>query len=936
VVQCVPVDPPTAGLSLHALPVPERGANVGRYVVAEVVGQGGMGVMLAAFDPQLDRRVAIKLLQWGGGGADRDALDRAQMLREGQALAKLSHKNVVAVHDVGLHQGRVFIAMEFVQGVTMAQWVARERPGWAAIVAQYLEAGRGLAAAHRAGLVHYDFKPNNVLIGDDGRVRVTDFGLARAQGRNTDVTSAAPDAAEPGALVTARDTGTPGYMAPEQRAGLTADPRSDQFSFCVALYEALFGERPPDAGRDGDVAPPPGTRAGRSVPSWVRGAVQRGLAADPNQRFATMDALLARLSRDPYSTLRRGALIVVPPVLVAAAVWANSNVRGEACTSTGLAAVWDADRKAKIEAKFADSGVPYQAATWATVEARVDAKAAAWTEARRSACLAEARGEPVESGRQTACMHQRFEELRWYSELLIGADAATVERAVSASDALGSVSDCQNTNASGTSGPPAAQRRVAEALAGARVMGQVGQYEAAAEAARQARGEAKAVDDRWLIAESTFELARVLQAAGQMQASRRTYHDAFSAGVAARYDEVVVRAAMSIAALAGEHEGDAAEAANWLEHAQGARARMGASGDVFDAPLSNANGRVLYLRGDYLAARDAFVHAIQASAVADTKAAENGRARAQGEASYHVNLGHAQASLGEYGAAAEQMRRALSLEEALYGDHPRVAATLSALCAIQRSAGRPVDAVPSCLRSAVIHDATVGRADAKTIAALIELGAAYLEADDVDAARATLTQAVAQSVAAWGEQHATTGLALNQLSAVHVHAGDLAQAESSTRRALAAMRGAAGQSHQDTTIVAANLASLLSLRGKYAEAEVVLRSNVAALEARLGPSDPQVALAVGMLGETYVARGQFEPALPYLQRTLAILQAAPGRPLDIAAAQFALGTAWMDAGRDPADAVALVQASATLLREADAPTERIRDVDAWLDRATPR
>ena len=212
---------------------------MGRYLVLGTLGEGGMGVVHAAYDPELDRKVALKVLLPGRGGR---AKGHERLLREAQSLARLSHPNVVAVHDVGTHEGRVFVAMEFIAGTTLSATIESQRPGLEAIVGLYAAAGRGLEAAHRVGLVHRDFKPDNVMVDREGRVRVVDFGLAQAVAEASAEESSQGSAV--GLTATGALMGTPAYMAPEQFQGRPTDARTDVFAFCVALYEHLHGERP--------------------------------------------------------------------------------------------------------------------------------------------------------------------------------------------------------------------------------------------------------------------------------------------------------------------------------------------------------------------------------------------------------------------------------------------------------------------------------------------------------------------------------------------------------------------------------------------------------------------------------------------------------------------------------------------------------------------
>src|SRR4051812_10268762 len=230
-------------------PLP-RGSAVGRYVVLERIGSGGMGVVYAAYDPELDRKVALKLLRPDRAGAAGEAALRLQ--RGAQAIARLSDPHVVAVYDAGTFGDQVFVAMELMEGRTLRQWLGEGKRGWREIVDVFVAAGRGLAAAHAAGLVHRDFKPDNVLLGTDGRVKVADFGLARPVGDADPGGGEAALMESPGSrglLATPLTEwgvamGTPAYMAPEQLRGERADARSDQFSFCVALWEALYGRKP--------------------------------------------------------------------------------------------------------------------------------------------------------------------------------------------------------------------------------------------------------------------------------------------------------------------------------------------------------------------------------------------------------------------------------------------------------------------------------------------------------------------------------------------------------------------------------------------------------------------------------------------------------------------------------------------------------------------
>ncbi len=289
-------------------PSPRR---VGRYIVLGKLGSGGMGVVFEGYDEQLGRKVAIKRLVRRRGVAAHD-----RSLREGQALARLAHPNVVGVHEVVDMGDEVYIVMELVAGRTLRAWLDARRPGRPEILDVLMQAGRGVAAAHAAGLVHRDFKPDNIMVGDDGRVRVMDFGLARAtdshesDGDIDPTVSSGPSVLSATVTVAGAKLGTPGYMSPEQHLGRAVDARSDIFGFCVVLFEALHGARPflgrdPIEVREATLRGRIDASPGGDVPAWLDAVIRRGLSVEPEARWPSMSALLDALARDPLARRRR-------------------------------------------------------------------------------------------------------------------------------------------------------------------------------------------------------------------------------------------------------------------------------------------------------------------------------------------------------------------------------------------------------------------------------------------------------------------------------------------------------------------------------------------------------------------------------------------------------------------------------------------------------
>ncbi|MBK9035571.1 MAG: serine/threonine protein kinase [Myxococcales bacterium] len=419
------------------------GDQLGRYRLSRRLGAGGMGEVWAADDPELGRVVAIKVLREGLG-------EGARLRREARVMAQLVHANVVPIHDVGEHDGRVYVAMALWGGGDLRAWMTPRRP-WPEVVSTFVAAGRGLAAAHAAGLVHRDFKPDNVLV-DGDRVAVTDFGIAtageatrpdaaatRADAVTQPITVDADPRARPGVAMTAAGEliGTPAYMAPELHLGRRGGPAADQFAFCVALWEALYGKRPfgdvvdataatvtsddldPAAAvalaiiDDRRTPAPPGV----PVPGWLRRTLARGLDPDPDRRFPSMVALVAALEHGLGRRRRiaaAGGAATVVATLVAVAMWPRAE-QGPRCDGRDqLAGAWDRRRATDVTAALVASGRPHAPATATHVVALLDAYAGRWATMRDEACHA-ARLEGRQSAElldlRNACLDRRRADL---------------------------------------------------------------------------------------------------------------------------------------------------------------------------------------------------------------------------------------------------------------------------------------------------------------------------------------------------------------------------------------------------------------------------------------------------------------------------------------------------------------------------------------------
>jgi tetratricopeptide (TPR) repeat protein len=611
-----------------------KGAAIGRYLVLGLVGRGGMGEVYAAYDPDLDRKIAVKLLRGHTAGA-ADEEGRVRLLREAQAIAKLSHPNVVVVYDVGTFNESVFIAMEFVDGNTVGYWMQAEPRPWREVLKVFLAAGRGLVAAHAAGLVHRDFKPDNVMLTRDGQVRVMDFGLARESGggeptgapaidddrlqqliqlgsmirQNEDADATAKldaggQAPKAGSgsgnylkqklTMTGALVGTPAYMAPEQFAGTATDARTDQFSYCVALYEALYGQRPFEGDNltvlmtnvvTGTVR---AEAEGKDVPPRLRRSLLRGLAADPNERFASLSALLAELEADPTAKPRRWLVGVAAVALVAAAFMIGarqvSNNRGALCGGGAerLAGVWDlggrSPRKEAVERVFAAKAKGDAKTIFASVSNLLDGYVGRWAAMYRDACEAtHVHGEQsaeVLDLRMT-CLRQRLASVRALTDIFAEADANVVDNAVGAVGALPDLERCADVALLRSVVQPPTDPKVrarVEALgaeiAKVRALGDSGLCVQARAAGEAALGAAQAVGYLPLIAAASYAQGSAGDFCMEPERQVDLFEEAAWAAEASQDDEVAVSASGSAAAYAAERLRDVKRARYWVKHAE--------------------------------------------------------------------------------------------------------------------------------------------------------------------------------------------------------------------------------------------------------------------------------------------------------------------------------------------------------------------------------
>jgi eukaryotic-like serine/threonine-protein kinase len=551
----------TAGARQRTTELLERGARVARYVVTEMLGEGGMGEVYAATDPELGRRVALKLLK-DSASSSAVTEGRARLLREAQAMAKLSHPNVVSVFDVGVYDSRVYLAIEFVDGSNLRQWWRARPRHWRHVVEVMTEAGRGLAAAHRASIVHRDFKPDNVLVGKDGRVYVSDFGIARASSATEDepVIIHAPrdllgaTLTHAGAMV-----GTLSYMAPEQVHGSPATMATDQFSFCVSLYEALYQQRPFERPAQlasgamvmGAARPAPAEPA---LPRWLRGIIAKGLQLEPRQRFASMDELLGELVRAPRR-LRRWRQGVAAAVVAGLAVAAVTHLGKAPEPCRGAAdrwgQVWNAERRAQVQRRFTSLGAR-GAASFAQVDGGLRDYGASWAKMARESCAAtHVRSEQSaqQFDRRSSCLRERVDEMLVITDAMLHADASALGSTPTLLSDIAPIERCSHAAMVAQSAlrpPPAAITKDVEAargeLAGVLAMMRLRKYREALQRALTIKERAVALGYAPLIGEALLRVGGSQGALGQHQEGDAALEQAILIAVASHHEVLELKA----------------------------------------------------------------------------------------------------------------------------------------------------------------------------------------------------------------------------------------------------------------------------------------------------------------------------------------------------------------------------------------------------------
>lgn len=890
-----------------------------RHVLLRKLGAGGSGVVYEAYDPELDRKVAIKLLQ--ARSKRDDSTGQARLKREAQAMARISHPNVIAVYDVGTYdepeaasllatiRGRdaeiaiptrgVFVVMELVPGASLRAWLATQ-PTLAEMLEVFVQAGRGLAAAHAEGLIHRDFKPDNVLVGSSvpgalPRVRVLDFGLARATDRAP--RSDPPEGTEPGPSIHTPVTqsgavhGTPAYMSPEQHTGVAADPRSDQYNFCVTLWEALAGTRPFRADtmeamvklkRDGPPAWPPGT----SVSDRLWRILTKGLDPNPQLRFATMNALLTELERRPLATLRRGALAAVVLGSVAIAGVSLGRAPQPPCQGAAQAIdeAWSVGRQSELSDRMQQLDPERGASLWQGTQQRLTQYADQWRALRTQMCH-DARRPLDDDARlkveaSVLCLERRRSDFAVTVKVLSSLQqVADAQRVV---EGLGAVEACRDTNiALEPSLPPPGPERI-EAIDISSLVVESDLHERAGQA-RQARDTATLALQRARALAHPPTLARALNHQGLLRWNEDQHDDALAlfteaAVMAERAGDraVSLQAQISSANLLSKGLQRHDEAARVLDLVEARASRMGDS-SPFIAELARSRGLMLMRRGQFLEAESEFVRALNLrEAAADEPTLS--------VASSLVPLAAARQRLGKVDEALAALDRALQIRRDIVGEGPGDAMILNNRGTVLWRLSR-------------FEDACASYGEARELFVLLH-----------------------------GPVHSNVAMVDNNLGTCASWREDYAGALAIHRRSLAAKLEQLGPSHPDLGYSYANIARAQLEVATLDEAEESFSQALRLWTKGLAPDHPLVAEPVAGLAEIALRRGALDEAKRGFERALALIGDAELRDLET---QIRFGLAQTMAVTDLPRAAAMVQAVAQSPSIAADPGLR-RRVDRWL------
>ena len=883
------------------------GAAIGRFIIERELGAGGMGVVYVARDPVLDRRVAVKLLRAGGG-----VTGETRLLREAQALARLTDPNVVTVYEAGIAGNAVYLAMELVDGTTLREWSATPR-SWREVVQVYIAAGRGLAAAHAAGMVHRDFKPANVFIDRAGRVKVGDFGLVGAE-------DSAGVGAIGGVSTTITDTGgimgTPAYMAPEQSAGESIDARADQYAFCKSLREALGGATP------------------------VEPIVARGLSQDRVDRYATMTALLADLERALHRRRRYAigvAAIAIAGVAVSATFLASRHAPEDPCARSDerLAGVWDAAQRGAARAHVLSIDPNHGPAAFAAIAPVLDAYAEGWRTMARDACRAN-RITHIDSDtlydRRTRCLDRRRTELVVVTSTVAAAKNLTrLDSAIAGVSSLTDLAACADAEALLAATPPpedvAARREVdaltteLDAINTARRAGILDGIEARSTAVIE---RARKVKYAPTLASALHMRIDIMHDFSNRPASAPLLRELTEVAAAGHDDAEAAWAWAELLTVTAADLRKPEEAIVLIPAARAALARAG------DKPTARVN--LLYSEGSaYGAVSGHEAEALARYAEAKTVLIAQG-AEKPGSTLTHrlgdVVWATARMSLMQHDldAAIPLYRRSIELWKMAFGpDHPDVAWGWIGLADSLRWSGKTSEALEAYREAIRIRESRLGESPSLADL-LVNFTSSLVDAKLLPEAERTIARALKILRAA--DLPIETAVALMVQGLVLDAQGKLDETRTSYDAAIAIFEAKAPTDiNYPTTIF--NRGDLETKRGHCDKALVDYTRALELFSKLLGDQHPNLAFPLTAIGKCHVVLRDPVKAIASLDRALAIPNVGP--PILIGSAKFYRGRAVYESGRDRAKGLAAAKAARAELDALGAEgAPLVAEADEWL------
>ncbi|MEX1365755.1 MAG: serine/threonine-protein kinase, partial [Nannocystaceae bacterium] len=837
------------------------GKRVGRFQILDKLGRGGMGTVYAAYDEQLDRKTAIKVLLHDQLPTEQE---RLRFQREAQALARLSHPNIVTVHEVGEADGQLFLAMEYVRGMSFAKWL-RSEPPWPQVLEAFVSAGRGLAAAHAAGLVHRDLKPHNIMRGDDGTVKVLDFGLARAaHDQDYDATdgeellvssSLSSSLTIPGVVM-----GTPPYMSPEQHRAEPIDARSDQYGFCVAMWQGLTRSLP-FKGADFDAlldakleGPPRWPEAAAGVPRDVVDALRKGLSPEPDDRWPSMEPLLEALSREPghrRSGWRLGLAAGGGLVLLGVGVQAWSHAQARPCSGAveQLAGVWDDARREQVGAAILSIDKPYAASIEERARRELDGYADGWVAMHTEACEATTvRGEQSAQmlDLRMRCLQRAATDLRATVDALASADLQVVLEAHQLTAGLRPLSRCADTEAlaADVEPPSGDEVEVVEAarlqLARGESLHLAGRYEGALAAIESAEDTLADADYGPVRTEVALLRGQVLESLGKYEASEAALQEALTLSSRWTQSESMAEAARDLVRVVGYRQKLPDSGLLLWPLAEG----LSVGQPRWEASARNAVAVVLGAKGDYEEAEAQ--HRAALSLYEDSLGPDH-----PATAMARNDLGLSLHSQGKYEAAAEVFAAALAqLQRILGPDHPKIAVARDNLAVVLSTQGKYEEAEVEHRAALQLRQKVLEPDHPELAASRINLSVALRKQGKYEEAEVEVRAALSLMEQSMGSEHPDVALAKRSLANVLSAQGRYEEAERYSRAALELQQRVLEPEHSDLATAHNNLGTILYQRGRYEEAAVELSTAVSMHAKALGSDHPHVAAAGNNLANT--------------------------------------------------------------------------------------